>query len=253
MMADKQEREATTPLYPSTMVRIFQDGAQFFSQDPWENTLIHIQHVGEVMITSGYMVVTCPHDVPDWPPFTTRVPPGCFPVIESHAYRRRKSGAGTETVDPETCPYEPFQILGALVRFQESDPVRWQLATLPEWSSSDIQKLDLQNDTYGGQLNEHGFAYCFMDAEAGSILTERMEQDEGYAMQLFDMIDGDEMHNIILDEQSRWNVIVFGGGWPGVNPSFFGFAEDGSVACLAVDWSFEARKLLQKGTWHPLL
>lgn len=159
----------------------------------------------------------------------------------------------TEEVDPETHPYELFQTLGALVRFQESEPVRWQLATLPQWSASAIQALDLQNGIYGGYINENGCPFCFMDADAGKILTERTEQDEDYWMQLLDMIVDDEMHNIILDEQSGCNLIAFGGSWPGINPSFFGFAEDGSVACLAVDWAFEARKLLNEGTWLPLV
>ncbi len=252
-MADKQEQGQIQSLYPSTLWKIFQDGAQFLFQDPWKNTLIHTRALGEVVMTSGYMVVTCPHEVPDWPPFTARVPLGRFPVIESHAYIRYRSGAWTEEVDPETRPYALFQTLGALVRFQESEPVSWQLATLPQWSSSAIQVLDLQNDFYGGYINENGCPFCFMDADAGKILTERMGQDEDYSMQLLDMLDGDEMHNIILDEQSGCNLIVFGGSWPGVNPSFFGFAEDGSVACLAVDWSFEARKLLKEGTWLPLV
>jgi len=238
-------------MYPDSLFNIFQNGSRFLYDDPWKTSLIRTSDVGEVVIASGHIVVTCPYLHTDWPPFAQTFPTGRFPVVESFQYLRPKSGAWLQEPDPETIPYELHQSLGAVVRFHDSEPGRWELATLPEWPDEEVRALDLQHDYYGGWLNEHGNSLCFMDAEVAHILTGRINQNEAYFMQLLDQIEEDELNPFVVDEASGGNLVAFGQGGQGTSPAFIGYAEDGRIVCLAVDVAFEARKLLTEGRWHP--
>jgi hypothetical protein len=238
-------------VYPDNLAQVFYNNALFVFDDPWKTSQIHLQSRGDLVVTSGNIVVICPYMEPDWPPFTISVPLGRFPVVESLQYVRYYNADMLRDVDPETQPFQVYQSLGAMVSFRAAPPVRWRLARLPQWSDAATQALDLQQDVYGGYLNTKGYSMCFMDADTGAILAERIKRDDAYSDRLYEQIEDDELTEIVIDEGSGGNLVAFGQGGQGVSPAFFGYAADGRLARLVVDVAFNARTLLTEGVWQP--
>lgn len=70
-------------MYPDQLRKTFQDGARFSFAEPAKDVFLRSHALGEVVITSGSIVVANPLDDPDWPPFTMRVPIGRFPSFSA--------------------------------------------------------------------------------------------------------------------------------------------------------------------------
>jgi hypothetical protein len=118
------------------LLKTFQDGMRFNSADPAQSLILRAHHLGEVVITSGAIVVTNPLDNPDWPAFTTTVPLGRFPVFLSDAYLL-------------TAPETPHHVVSAMARFQDKAPTKWQIAWQTNWDAGAAPNIEPERYVWG--------------------------------------------------------------------------------------------------------
>lgn len=210
---------------------------------------IPVAQAGELLITSGSIVACDPYWLNAAPQeYTTKVPLGRFPVFVSIA----------EFASPHQ-----QRVACAMLRFNVVGAVRWEMAVVAGQEVSTLEP---------GQLFCYGVdagTGCFVDVDVVTWLIEQagvrdLEQWRGLpesmgnmpgigaAMvdEVFDYFETevaprlDEMYTaaavaaeVILNDGTGSNLVFFSSGWgDGCYASYFGYAADGSLACLVTDF-----------------
>ena len=205
----------------------FVEGETFESRF-FGNGAIQVNTVAQLQVSSGRIVACDPLVFFDSKPFTQAVPNGVFPVDLSTTRFEHEGGVS-------------HPILFARVRFEDTAPVRWELAvTLGQ------DPTTLGPNEYFGYPVDTGTG-SFMDAEAAKGILKIFE-DEVWSrnyeiserllekMRATNAQPGWQWAETSLDEVPG-NLIVFTSGiGDGYYPSYFGFDKDGRVVQLITDF-----------------
>ena len=200
---------------------------------------VFTHHAGTLTLTSGRIVVCNPLTLPPRPlpgahllvllslnhrePFSRPVPPGRYPVVLSVIRTSRKGS-----------PSAHESIAMAMVRFEDTTPVRWERATRGEPA-----RVLPAHQRYGYQADPDITA--FLDADVVERVPDRSRQ----------FVDTFTNHSppmwsstaLTLDPKSGGNVIAFSSGnraeesmANSVYSSWWGLGEDGRPVCLVTDF-----------------
>lgn len=179
-----------------------------------------VADAGLLNISSGEVAASDPLVSPDAPAFTQKVPGGSHHVTLAIA----QLAGGDE------------RIAFARLSFDSSPPVRWEMAV-----TSDQDGHSLEKDEYFGYGVDSGTG-CFMDPKAGSLLNQRMSDDDSYADTIIEGMDSTYKDTrswlCVQPSASREeNVVCFSTGWgDGSYPSFFGFSAANELVALVTDF-----------------
>jgi hypothetical protein len=175
--------------------------------------------IGKLVLPTGKLVACDPICGPESPGFTADLRPGSYPVILCFA----DSPAGGR------------RVAYAMLRLQNINPVRWELATS---SYEDVSTL--KEGQYFGYLVDSGIG-CFMDEAAGDVLIEGIELgnfQEYFAALLIEAMSKSEWVNFIVDESTGANVMAFSSGLgDGIYGTYFGYDEDDDLVCAVTDFN----------------
>lgn len=217
-----------------------------------EELSIRVVQGGELLITSGSIVACDPFWLNMAPrAYTTKVPLGRFPVLISIA---------------ELAERNDRRIACAKLLFNLQDVVRWEMAAV---SGQDVSTLKPgEYFCYGVDAGTG----CFVDMDVVTELFERagahdLEKWRGLPDSMKDMPDeraglidavytyfettvdtrlyetltpGAYSHygEVVLNDTTGGNLVHFSSGWgDGCYASYFGYAADGSLACLITDFA----------------
>jgi hypothetical protein len=200
---------------------------------------VFTHHAGTLTLTSGRIVVCNPLTLPPKPlpgahllvlltlnhrePFSRTVPPGRYPVVLSVIRTSRKGS-----------PSAHESIAMAMVRFEDTPPVRWERATRGEPA-----RVLPAHPRYGYQADPDITA--FLDADVVERVPDRSRQ----------FVDTFTNHSspmwsstaLTLDPKSGGNVIAFSSGTRAeesmahsLYSSWWGLGEDGRPVCLVTDF-----------------
>lgn len=243
---------------PSTdLLRAFTNGlrGQNYSGDAFS---IQVEQIGELLVTSGSIVACDPLWLQTAPQaYTTRVPPGHYPILLSIA---------NSIVNWVAC---------AQLRLNEQEVVRWEMALRPGQDPS-----TLKPGSFFGYGVDAGMG-CFLDLDvlewvfeqAGirdldlwrrlsrgpdAYTPEELEEirefieparkyiEEAVHQRLETEIGMDYTTCVTLNETTGGNIIIFRSGeGDGSYASFFGYAADGSLSCLVTDFG-----VLHEAQWN---
>ena len=196
----------------------FQAGLKINDFDSEEITLRH-RALGELVLPSGKVVACDPFVFPEIISFALQVPPGSYPVIACVA---DFSNSGDH------------RVAYAILRLSAQEPVRGEMATTPGQDTS-----TLEEGYIFGYPVDAGIG-CFMDAETGAALEQKLAIDADYPQTLIpELFGGDDIPwlNLVLDPDTGANIIIFASGWgDGFYASYWGYAADNTIACLVTDF-----------------
>lgn len=213
---------------------------------------IRVVQAGELLTTSGSIVACDPYWLNAAPQeYTTKVPLGRFPVFVSIA--------------EFATPHEQ-RVACAKLRFNARDVVRWEMAVV---SGQDVSTLNPgEYFCYGVDAGTG----CFVDMDVVEWVFEQagvrdLETWRGLPGSMADRPTErgtlvDVVHNyfetevnarlyatwtsssppqyaeVTLNEVTGGNLVLFSSGWgDGCYASYFGYAADGSLACLVTDFA----------------
>lgn len=183
-----------------------------------------VHNAGELVLTSGNLVACDPLFLSDIEPFAVNFKPGCYPVILSIAHLHKS---------------KERRIAGAMLRLSERPAVKWELATLPDEDLS-----TLEEDEIWGYCVDSGTG-SFMDQDTAFLLLDLEEEDkfeEAFADKLIAEMSKNSAHicefaNLLLDDNTKANVIAFNSGWgDGIYPTYFGYDEDKNIVAALTDF-----------------
>ena len=212
---------------------------------------IRVVQAGELLITSGSVVACDPYWLNTAPlEYATKVPLGRFPVFVSIA----------EFASPRE-----ERVACAKLRFNTLDVVRWEMAML---RGQDVSALEPEEEYCYGVDAGTG---CFVDMAVVEWLFEQtgvsdLELWRGLPASMADrpgeratLIKAVSTYfetevdarlyatwpssypplyaEVILNDETGGNLVLFTSGWgDGCYVSYFGYAADGSLACLVTDF-----------------
>jgi uncharacterized protein DUF4241 len=194
---------------------------------------------------TGRVVACDPLYCVDTPPFTTTVQPGAYPVILCIAQF-------PETGEHRIAEPGERRIAAAMLRVQPGPAVRWELAICQEEKEKPADAEAIETAVAGEASYSDG-AYCvdsargaFMDEAAIDAFLARSgaskEEHEGAAWDarvdfLFEYLVEEDHNNLVLDEQSGLNMVIFPSGWgDGEYACYWGLDAHGSPVCLSTDF-----------------
>lgn len=190
--------------------------SHLFSKDFVEHPLLESLAAGNLVLTSGKLVVCDPLTTTDMLPFTTVLPTGNFPVL---LHRERESGC----------------VAYAEIVFQAKNVESWEMATT---AGQDLKTL--QNEEIFGFPVESGMA-CFMDEETQqslNILEQSLYQKKGQDFQgiyaeffhehfFEDNGAADQFAFLEPDAKKKGNIFAFEAGYgEGFFASYLGYDSD---------------------------
>jgi hypothetical protein len=181
-----------------------------------------------VILPTGRLVVTDPFPVPDASAFSLQVAPGYYPIIISQAY------------DITTNRLEFYA--AASICFTDYKPVTWYLAVPPGQDPTGVEERELV-----GQPVDSG-AIAFMSLEGAEAFRRQMflwgifsegrfSNTHNFYSGMKDLkkvnSPGDFAYSRINDET---DMFIFGTD-DGVKVSYWGYDQNGQIACLLTDLS----------------
>lgn len=244
----------------------FEPGARALDPNEGEIT-VRLETLPDVLVAPTGQIIACnPLYCVDTSPFTISARPGAYPVILCIA---QFSGAG------QHCIARPGErrIAAAMLCIQSEPAVRWELAICQEEREKQADSEAMETSVEK-EVPHYDGAYCvdsghgsFMDEAAIDAFLARSgashEEREAAAWDarvdyLLQHMDEDHSqrparYNIILDEQTGLNLLIFTSGWgDGGYASYWGFDADGIPVCLITDFGiFEEAEWAQEGGAHP--
>jgi hypothetical protein len=183
------------------------------------------QHIGDLLVTSGDIVVWDPLWVDQNTPHLARsIPPGRYPVVVATA----KLPSGVE------------QPAYATLRLSDRPPVDWAVASFDSGDTS-----FRPGNSIPGYPVDTGIG-SFMDRTAARILAQRMVQDREYHMVISRGMEetiaqgwGWGWGMLSLEPDTSANVAYFTAGpGDGDYPSYWGYHADGAAVCLTTDFAY---------------
>jgi hypothetical protein len=184
---------------------------------------LHLQTLGELVVTSGHIVACDPLVMPDTPPLAETVPLGRYPVVLSVA----------------ELPSGDQRVACALLRLSDHLAVRWEMAVPQGKTLSSLKP---------GYIFGYGVdagTGCFMDADTSRALEARpIQMGVGYVEsdELLDTLNRTSVPtwswaNLIMDNATGANVIAFSTGWgDGFYPSYWGYDAASQRVALVTDF-----------------
>lgn len=180
---------------------------------------LHAQHVADVPIPSGQLVVCDPFVDIDITPFLLSFEPGIYPVIITSI---------------EIPPFEHTKKLigAASVRFSNEAVEHWNLARRHGKPSTDREEHCFYVD---------GATGCFMDQQVALVHRERLanDRDSQYTQYMADLMAASQWTWTVMypDPTSKLACIAFATGEDdGTYPCYVGFDRNGQVAVLIADF-----------------
>ena len=180
--------------------QVFADGAEVVRNDDGTIESSRTLDIGHLTLPTGRIVVSDPFLDPWNEPFSVHVPPGSYPVLLSVI-------RGDAAL--------------VMIAFGDGPPVSWR--------PTDPSTFGVDSGT--GVL---------MDQKVSRFLRRKAEaaRYERYSQRFRDALDEEDglSANCCIERRTGANVVLFRTwGGDGTFPSYFGFAADGSVACLVTD------------------
>lgn len=173
---------------------------------------------GKIKLLTGKIIATDPILLYDDECYSEHVKPGIYSVniYVGKAEKRKK------------------QTIAAEIKFSNKEPVKWEMALL-EGESAKAFGLD----EFMGYEVENGLG-CFMDEKVMEML-DLLSEDEldDYEIRIKDTVRNSDCScaDIIMDEKSGLNIIVFASGWnEGTFPTYCGFDENNKLSRLVTDF-----------------
>lgn len=205
----------------NNLIEAFVDGK--IVENDYGKSVLHTRLIGELIVTTGFIVACDPFVFFDSIAFTTQVPIGKYPVILSIERRG-----------------EDERVAFAMLKVRETYPVRWEMAVRPDQDTS-----KLVNDEFFGYPVDAGMG-CFADADAASTFLKKLEdevwtEDYSYSEYMIEEMQKNYVHtwdfgSFSLDE-TEGNLITFTSGLgDGLYPSYFGFDGADRVTSLVTDF-----------------
>jgi hypothetical protein len=229
---ESARRPARTGREPPDFAPMFQPGVRYeLDGNNRSELVVEVDEAGVVYLATGRLVGCDPF----WAfpgddanaPYTVTVPPGRYPVDVSFARQTRpdpRSTLGTR--------------LGAAARLRILDePAEtWEMAVRP-----DEDPADLPPGAFYGIPVDTGTA-AFVDATALAPLRQYLDRLDQQEMEVIESdpislasLNG-EAHNIVLDDATGLNVVVFGCGMGDGNyPVWVGRNRSGDPTCFIAD------------------
>ena len=126
------------------------------------------------------------------------------------------------------------QTVAAEIRISDKLPVKWEMALLKGESAKSFK-----HDEFMGYEVENGLG-CFMDEKAMELLDIYSEEQlENYEKTIRQAV-GDNINScadIIIDEKSGINIVVFASGWnEGTFPTYYGFDDENNLSRIVTDF-----------------
>lgn len=197
----------------------FTDGATITDSEGTIATM-RVHSLGDLVTPTGQIIACDPLTSVELLPFAQRIAPGRYPVLVSVA----ELG-------------EDQRVACAMLRLSEASVARWEMARF-----EGQENITLLEDEFFSYPVDAGVG-CFLDVRAGVALEANYESDEAYHEKLIEHLeehhaDSWEWANVALDATSGANIVLFASGWgDGIYASYWGYAADGSLACLVTDFS----------------
>jgi Protein of unknown function (DUF4241) len=207
----KQRAESPLPCH-TNLASAFVDGQSFLTEEG--GTLkVTVREVGNLVVTSGRIVVCDPCYGSGKRPLARTIPTGRYPVLLSFADGR---------------------IACAMLRIRRTKPVRWEMAVWPGQDPTDIE-----GDQFFGYGVDAGTG-SFLDADQDRYL-DQLSEEEG---PLFDHDArtpkdpfAGEWAERVFDEKGG-NLIAFSSGYgDGRYPSYWGLDANDEPVCLVTDFN----------------
>jgi hypothetical protein len=173
---------------------------------------------GKLKLNTGRIIATDPILLYDDESFSERVKPGSYSV---YIYVGKAGKRKRQTVAAE-------------IRFNDNDVVKWDMALLKGESSKGFSY-----DEFMGFEVENGLA-CFMDEKVMEMLDLMSEEElEAYEAKVKEAVrkSDNSLADIIMDEKSSLNIIVFASGWnEGTFPNYYGYDKNNKLSRLVTDF-----------------
>lgn len=202
---------------PFTLANAFEPGARAVMPGG-EEAVFWCRTIADLMVPSGRIVACDPFVYADAFPFARTVPPGRYPVVLALADFARSADQ---------------RVAAAMLRLRETEPVRWELATLGEDDTNGSKGYGVDSGMGAFMDDEAVEALLGIMGEAGDddYLLHRLEDQRGSGSSF-----GPEWFDLRLDEKTGLNIALFTSGWgDGIYASYWGFDADGGLACLVTD------------------
>lgn len=173
---------------------------------------------GKLNLTTGKIIATDPILMYDDESYSEYVKPGIYTV---NIYVGKTDNRKKQTVVAE-------------IRFNDNDPVKWEMALLKGESAKGFGI-----DEFMGYEVENGLG-CFMDQHVMETLDVMDEEElEAYEKNIRETVKNSDCScaDIAIDKSNGGNIIVFASGWnDGTFPTYYGFDSGNKLARLVTDF-----------------
>jgi len=190
----------------------FEDGGRAVSS--FGDVRFYRQPLGELYLPSGRIAACDPFVDPEVAPFARAVPSGRYPVDLAVA----RFDDGDE------------RVAAARLRFGVGEPARWEPAVTGRGGRDD------------GGYGVDSARGCLASTEALTVHAGRLAEGDEHTERIGEAMARSYRHtrewaNVVLDEESGLNIIVFSTGMgDGFYDSFWGLDPAGRPACLVTDF-----------------
>lgn len=173
---------------------------------------------GKLKLSTGRIIATDPILMYDDESYSEHVKPGIYNV---YIYVGKTENRKKQTVAAE-------------LRFNENEPVKWEMALLKGESAKGFA-----HDEFMGYEVENGLG-CFMDESVMEILDVMSEEElDKYEKEVRNAVRTNECScaDIVIDKKNNSNIIIFASGWnEGTFPTYCGFDKNNKLARLVTDF-----------------
>ncbi|MDY6803874.1 MAG: DUF4241 domain-containing protein [Cyanobacteriota bacterium] len=178
--------------------------------------------IGELVLTSGNLIVCDPLYLYKMPPFSVQFSPGRYPVILSLGWE-----------DGEKFP----TVVCAMLCLKEENPVRWEIAVEPS------QDPDSPEETLIYRYGVDSGTSSFMDEDAFQAMDDSFEGETTLGDLLIDELEKEENFqrwaNMLVDEATDANVVAFSSGFgDSYYDCYFGYDKEGNIVRVVTDFLF---------------
>ncbi len=179
----------------------------------------YTQQIGSLDIPTGKIIVTDILTLPDNTPLNVTFPIGKFPVqlaigVYNYSLEEKDERVGF-----------------ARIKFDDSLPVRWEMALLPEQNIE-----DLKEDEIFGYGVDSGTG-SFLDYSNHELIQDFMDSEEGCDI-IFSEMDTTYKHTRSWYIWSENKVAIFSSGTgDGFYASYIGYNENNNIGRLVTDFS----------------
>lgn len=179
---------------------------------------IEYRNLGDLVVTSGKLIACDPWFCEEDAYFVETVSPGRYPVIVAVAHINTDQ-----------------RVAFAAVIFQDRPIVKWQNAI---FNGEEVPVGEIICYCVDSGMG------CFMDVDAIAPFSKHFDvagtDEDPIMVELWDKghyVDTWSWANCCFNQETGTNIIAFSSGWgDGGYPSYFGYTENGEIACLLTEF-----------------